>query len=154
MLIAVATDDGRTIASHFGRCGFFSIWQCLEAEPPKELGVRVNTFTMHAMNNPGHIPGIALAPSAGEVPGEPPVEIEPLLSLEDAGREGRHSHAPLLTGLADVQVIIAAGMGRRAVNDLMASNKEIFITTETMISDAVGQYVEGTLDSGEACPGH
>mgnify|MGYP001046615265 CR=1 FL=1 len=155
MLIAVATDDGRHISAHFGRCAFFSIWQCLDDSPPHNLGVRVNTFTMHAMNNPGSIPDIPNAPSVGEVPGEPTVKIEPLLSLEEIKSTPKaHSHAGVLTGLADVQVLISAGMGRRAVNDLGAAGKEIFITSEQKIEDAVNQYVEGNLSAGEPCSGH
>jgi len=153
MLIAVATDDGRHISAHFGRCAFFSIWQCLDDSPPHNLGVRVNTFTMHAMNNPGSIPDIPNAPSVGEVPGESPVEVEPLMSLEDAPALERFSHDRVLTGLADVKVVIAAGMGRRAVNDLGAAGKEIFITSEQKIEDAVNQYVEGNLSAGEPCSG-
>ena len=161
MLLAVATDDGIHIAQHFGRCGFFSIWQYRDGEKPSNLGVRVNTFTMHAMNNPGSIEGLPTAPSPGEVPGEPAIvpNLQDLDALREEGRiasrgEKQHSHDRVLTGLADVKVVISAGMGRRAVVDLQANDKEIFITQETLIEKAVNQYVEGTLESGEACHDH
>jgi predicted Fe-Mo cluster-binding NifX family protein len=161
MLIAVATDDGINIASHFGRCGFFSIWQYHDRGEPVNLGVRVNTFTLHAMQNPGYIEGIPKAPSAGEVPGEPAVVpvLYPLESAdEDTGEESpnpqSHSHHAVLTGLSDVKVVISAGMGWRAVNDLQANNKEIFITEEPVIAKAVKLYVDGQLDKGEACHDH
>jgi len=155
MLIAVATDDGRQIAQHFGRCMFFSIWQCLEGEPPKDLGVRINTFTRHSMNNPPASADIPTAPEVGEVPGEPPIDVEPPGPSTPAhSGPGLHSHDRVLSGLADVQVIISAGMGRRAVNDLQAAGKEIFITSETQVGDAVNQYVGGKLESDEPCEGH
>ncbi len=161
MLIAVATDDGTHIAQHFGRCGFFSIWQYRDGEKPFNHGVRVNTFTMHAMNNPGSIGGVQIAPSPGEVPGEPAIvpnlyDLETLRAEAKVGSHGekQHSHDKVLTGLADVKVVISAGMGRRAVVDLQANDKEIFITQEPVIETAVSQYVEGTLESGEACHDH
>ncbi len=162
MLIAVATDDGVHLSQHFGRCMFFSIWQHKGGQPPVDLGVRVNTFTMHAQNNPADAGReIKMAPHAGEVPDEPAQESHedelPGRGEHQHGNKpghGMHSHARVLSGLADVKVVIAAGMGRRAVNDLQENDKEIYITQESEVASAVRMYTEGTLDSGEACHDH
>lgn len=156
MLIAVATDDGKHIAQHFGRCAFFSIWKLDEGGQPADIGLRANTFTAHATGGEAGLPDLPIAPPAGEIPGEPVRDIhlpEPAGKGEGQSGHGMQSHASVLEGLADVQVVIAAGMGRRIVNDLNANNKEIFVTQETEITSAVDKYIEGTLTSGESCCG-
>jgi predicted Fe-Mo cluster-binding NifX family protein len=156
MLIAVATDDGKHIAQHFGRCAFFSIWKFDEGGQPASIGLRVNTFTAQATGGEAGLPDLPIAPPPGEVPGESPKDFhlpEPAGKGKGQPRRGMLSHASVLEGLADVQVVIAAGMGRRIVNDLNANNKEIFVTQETGIASAVDKYIEGTLTSGESCSG-
>jgi predicted Fe-Mo cluster-binding NifX family protein len=146
MLIAVATDDGTHIAQHFGRCAFFSIWQCKEGEEPRNLGLRQNTFTAHGTG--GEVPPADLpsAPRPGEIEGEP-------VTGKVQGELERATHSRVLEGLADVQVVIAAGMGRRMVNDFTATAKEVFITDRYDVSGAVEQYVQGKLETGEPCEG-
>ena len=149
MLIAVATDDGKYIAPHFGRCAYFSIWQIKEGEQPKNLGVRLNKFTVHAAQNPAGDGGMTIAPDAGEIPGEEAMGFTP-----DQPGGGHNSHEGILEGLADVRVVISAGMGRRAVDALQLNHKDIFITDERDVEKAVQKCLEGTLESGESCGGH
>lgn len=146
MLIAVATDDGTHIAQHFGRCAFFSIWQCKEGEEPRNLGLRQNTFTAHGLGGDVSSTGLPQAPAPGEVDGEP-------VTSAAQGQLERARHSTVLEGLADVQVVIAAGMGWRMVNDFRASNREVFITDRYDVSGAVEQYVQGNLETGEPCEG-
>lgn len=146
MLIAIATDDGKNIAMHFGRCAYFSIWQITDGEQPRDLGVRLNKFTPHAIQNPVGESGLKAAPDVGMVPGEGTSEFTP----DEAS--GKHrSHEGVLEGLSDVKVVITAGMGRRAVDALQSNNKEIFVTRETKVGKAVEMYVGGNLDSGDSC---
>jgi len=47
MKIAIASDDGKTISSHFGRTRGFVIFE-IEGKEIKKKGYRENTFTGHA----------------------------------------------------------------------------------------------------------
>lgn len=164
MLIAVATDDGKSIAGHFGRCGFFSIWQCKDGGEPVHIGLRPNTFTAHAKSTGSVAPGMPAAPGPGEIPGEP-AKLAPFEEDAATGKgsqdfgmphqpqsgHGQHSHVGILTGLADISVVISAGMGRRAVMALEDNKKEVFVTREADVESAVNKYIEGHLDSGGPC---
>jgi len=165
MLIAVATDDGKSIAGHFGRCGFFSIWQCRDGGETVHIGLRPNTFTAHLKPMGTVIPeGMRSAPGPGEIPGEPAKlassEEDAATGLGSQNRDmlhqlqsghGQHTQVGILTGLADISVVITAGMGRRAVTALEGKQKEVFVTQEADVESAVNKYIAGHLDSSGPC---
>jgi predicted Fe-Mo cluster-binding NifX family protein len=121
MKIAIASDDGKTIASHFGRTRGFVI---VEAADGKIVNseYRPNTFTGHATGAEGE--------------------------SQVADR-----HGPILSALADCQVVVARGMGRRIYDDLAGAGIEVFVTTEALAEKAAGQYLMGKLvdNPDQAC---
>lgn len=113
MKIAIASDDEKGIAQHFGRTKGFVVVE-LDDGAEKARVYRPNTFTGHARG------------------------------LEGAGHEVDR-HGPILSALADCQVVISRGMGRRLYDDLRQAGVEVFITEETDASEAVAAYVRGEL---------
>jgi predicted Fe-Mo cluster-binding NifX family protein len=113
MKIAIASDDERTIASHFGRTRGFIIVET-DGKTIGKQEYRPNTFTGHAR-----------------------------------GMEGAdHSldrHAPILSALADCQVVISHGMGMRIYQDLSQANIKVFITEETDAQHASQLFIQGKL---------
>lgn len=113
MRVAIASDDEKAIAEHFGRTrGFLVVELDNGAEQSREY--RPNTFTGHARG------------------------------LEGAGHDVNR-HGPILSALADCQVVISRGMGRRLYADLQQAGVEVFITEETDASRAVASYARGEL---------
>jgi len=148
MLIAVSTDNGTHISGHFGRCNFFSIWKVTDGSP-EFIGLRPNSFTQHATGDAPLPGGMSLAPPAGEVEGYPLKNYSPTETLVQKG----YSHTSVLEGLADVECVIAAGMGRRIIMDFERNKINYFITDEGNIETAIKNLVDGSLDSGPGCEG-
>jgi predicted DNA-binding protein (UPF0251 family)/predicted Fe-Mo cluster-binding NifX family protein len=61
------------------------------------------------------------------------------------GHGGEGGHGDILAALADCQVVIAHGMGPRAVRDLEASGLEVCLTTTVDAEEAVQLYLSGQL---------
>ena len=126
MRIAVASDDGITIAGHFGRCAGFDIFEVTGNEVTK-IENRPNTNSQHHLH---HDEG-------------------------DCGEHGHHehhgavhSHESFLSALHDCDAVICRGMGRRAVYDLSARGiKPVITGQDVQIDEAVRLYARGQLDS-------
>ncbi len=134
MKIAVASDDEISIASHFGRCGGFIIFE-KENDGVRKLEYRTNSFGhhQHGQHNHEHEEG------------------------QHQHGEGHHSHDGFIGALSDCQVIICRGMGRRAVIDLAANGiKPAIISADISAQEAAAMYARGQLDSsGESsCCSH
>ena len=128
MKIAIASDDGATIASHFGRSTCFIVF---EIEGDKMVGreVRPNTFTPHAR---------------GECTGQGQVH-------------GHGSgHAAILAALHDCQSVVCYGMGGRAAQDLKAQGIEPLVLAAAMAPEqAMESYLRGDLKlAGGFCRCH
>jgi len=65
-------------------------------------------------------------------------------------------HGPILAALADCQVVIARGMGMRIYQDLQQVNKQVFITDQVNVDQAVDAYLTGNLSDHpeRGCPPH
>ncbi len=115
MKIALASDDGKTIAQHFGRTKGFVI---VTIEEKKFAGkeYRKNKFTAHAMDEENHGHG-----------------------------HGGHSHEAVIEALSDCSAVISRGMGRRLFDDLMNNNIQPFVTNLTDIKMAVMMYIKDEL---------
>ena len=113
MKIAIASDDEKDIAQHFGRTRGFVVVE-LDGGAERARVYRPNTFTGHARG------------------------------LEAAGHEVDR-HGPILRALADCQVVISRGMGRRLYDDLRQAGVQVYITDETDATRAVELYVRGGL---------
>jgi predicted Fe-Mo cluster-binding NifX family protein len=120
MKIAVASDDGRSIAAHFGRCAGFLIF---------DVADRKATQVEHRSNAGGqHNTG------------------EDCTHGHHDHHHAVHSHESFTQLLADCQVIICRGMGRRAVADLEAGGIAPFIIAEEVSAhEAADRYADGRL---------
>jgi predicted Fe-Mo cluster-binding NifX family protein len=126
MKIAIASDDGKKIAAHTGRCACFVVFDVQNAQIVG-CEVRPNTFTLHARGNCG---------------GEP-----------QAGRRsaGSGRHDSLVDALSDCEVFICHGMGPRLVSDLHKRGIKVVFCNETDADEAASKFANGTLqalDSG------
>ena len=122
MKIAVASEDGTGVSSHFGRSSCFLVF---EVEGGKVLGkeVRDNTFTAHAR---------------GECEGE-----------THHGHHS-HSHASVVEALSDCGAVICYGMGARAADALSRQGIQPYILRERCTPEsAVELFVEGKLKAAD-----
>jgi predicted Fe-Mo cluster-binding NifX family protein len=120
MRIAVASDDGITIAQHFGRSEGFIIFDIIDNHANK-IEQRGNTQSHeHAQGDCDH----------------------------HSHDESHHSHESFLSALHDCQAVICRGMGRRAVMDLSAKGIKPVITTQDIPAlEAVALFAQGKLDA-------
>jgi Uncharacterized conserved protein len=115
MKIAIASDDEKTISSHFGKTKGFCIFE-VEGKEIKSQQYLPNTFTDHARGLEG----------AGH-------------------KAHDHDHTPILVALKDCKAVIAHGMGRRIRDDLTNIGIEVFVTEETDVKKALNLYLGGEL---------
>jgi predicted Fe-Mo cluster-binding NifX family protein len=127
MKIAVASDDGKSIARHLGRCRSFVVFE-VELGKIARTEIRDNSFTAHGE---GH--------TCGHNDHEP-------------GQSG-HSHAGVIGALGDCQVVISQGMGWRIAKDLEEARIQPVITGEEDAEQAVRKYLTEDLEhfSGNFC---
>ena len=121
MRIAIPTDDGVSVAAHFGRSAAFLIFSVED----------------------GLIQSQELRPNAGQhshVPGACQTGAHP---------DGGHDHGRIIDSLSGCEVVICAGMGWRAAEALKSNGvKQILMTEAGPAADAVSAYLAGTLASG------
>lgn len=122
MKIAIASDNGNDIASHFGRCNQFVIYE-INGKNIQGKELRKNRFTGHSQNechgeHDNHEPG-----------------------------NGIHSHDSIIAALHDCQIVISHGMGWRAAQDLQQHGIQIIVTAEQDAESAINKYLEGSLSS-------
>jgi predicted Fe-Mo cluster-binding NifX family protein len=122
MRIAVASDDGISIAGHFGRCAGFLIFDVENGDASK-FEYRINSFGHHQHGQHEHEHG-----------------------HDHVHGEGHHSHDGFIGALADCQAVICRGMGRGAVDALAANGIKPAITAENISAqDAAKLYAQGDL---------
>jgi len=122
MRIAVPTNDGVSISEHFGRSQGFLVFE-VENGQIRAREVRPNT-AQHS-----HQQGSCAGGSGGHEP---------------------HSHAGILTSLAQCDVVICAGMGSRAADALRAGGIATVIASASGPAEAiVGAYLKGELPTAE-----
>jgi len=121
--IAVPSNDGVSIAGHFGRSDRFVIFDTDKGRIER-TEIRANT----------HTPS-----SHGECDG----------SQHGAG-EHSHSHADILTLLQDCRVVLCRGMGWRAAESLKGRGIEpIVVGGAVSAQEAVEAYLGGTLSASQ-----
>ncbi|HUU96665.1 MAG TPA: NifB/NifX family molybdenum-iron cluster-binding protein [Phycisphaerae bacterium] len=131
MRIAVASDDGTSIAAHTGRCNGFVVFEIDEGKATRQE-YRPNSFTPHARGQcqEGHPHG---------------------------GHAGHHSHAPLLSAIGDCCALVTRGLGPRLVADLASVGIDTYVCTVPSVDRAAQQYAEGRLpriEGGGVCDRH
>jgi predicted Fe-Mo cluster-binding NifX family protein len=118
MKIAVASDDGVSLAAHTGRCLRLVVFD-VGADGASREEDRPNVFTAHAL---------------GECSGEPHV----------AGG-AHHSHSGLIGALSDCSALITRGLGRRLMGDLNAAGIEVCVCSVDRVDEAAALYAQGKL---------
>ena len=119
MRLAIASDDGQSVAAHAGRCACFVVFE-FEAGDLIGQGVRRNTHTAHARGQ---------------------------CSGEGHSSHGPGSHGSLLDALSDCQAFISRGMGPRLRADLASRGIEAVVCQETDAKRAAELYSGGNLAS-------
>lgn len=152
MKIAIASDDGKTIAGHLGRARGFIIYD-VEGGSVKNRIFLDNTFTGHAAGlraggdsrhgEGGAGCGHGERHGAGERPHHG--------ALQGAGHGEHHGehhgHGPVLRALAGCQAVISHGMGRRIYADLQAAGIEAYVVNESDADEALKLYLSKTLEN-------
>jgi predicted Fe-Mo cluster-binding NifX family protein len=122
--IAIATNDGKRVTGHIGRCRSFMIYD-LDGEKIVNKELRENVFTHHRMHQ----------------------------HHEHHGEGGGHNHTQLINGLKDCSYLISSGGGWRVVEDLKQNNITPIFSDVDLIEDAVNMFIKGELkdDAGLVC---
>jgi len=121
MRIAVASDDGVSIAGHFGRCAGFIVFE-YENDEIKEIENRPNSHSHHHDQH-------SCADHSGQ------------------HEAANHGHESFLAALGDCQMVICKGMGRRAIIDLESRGiKPAIIANDITAREAVTLLVQGKLN--------
>lgn len=118
MKIAVASDDGKRICGHLGRCASFVVFEIRDRKIAS-IDVRENNFTSHSTGDCAH----------HHEPGQ-----------------SNHSHDGVIEALADCTVVISQGMGQRIAKDLENAEIEPIVTNEENAEMAVRKYLDGKLE--------
>jgi predicted Fe-Mo cluster-binding NifX family protein len=137
--IAIATDDGSTIAAHTGRCAAFAIFEIAEGLA-RRLEDRPNTFTGHAR---------------GECHHDVPTGHDD--SAHRAENHTHHAHDDLLEAIADCRALVTRGLGPRLVTDLAARGIDAHVCPIRDLDQAAQYYAQGILPKvtdGGTCPKH
>ena len=126
MKIAVASDDGKHIAQHFGRTRGFLIFES-EGGVIDSMDYKLNIFTHHHLHQGS--------------------------TSHDHDHEHQHSHGGILNALSECEVIISRGMGRRLLDDFENHGKAVYITDESDAEKAIALYFKGELEHipGKSC---
>ncbi|MBC8479151.1 MAG: iron-molybdenum cofactor biosynthesis protein [FCB group bacterium] len=116
MKIAVASNDGKLISSHFGRTKGFAMYE-IEDEKIVKTEYLPNTLTNHHKHGKD----------------------------EEKGHH-HHSHSAILQTLADCQAVVSRGMGHRLYLDLVNAGIDAYITDLADVEGAVNAYIKHELD--------
>ena len=116
--IAVATDDGKNVAGHAGRCRGFLVFEA-EGQDIKVKRLIDNPNTRHW----------------------------DALRTGQEHEHGHGDHATLTEALGGCKAVITGGMGPRLVRDFEARGIACLFTEERDADKAVGSYLAGQLAS-------
>ncbi len=132
MKIAFPTDDGVTISRHFGRAAFFQVATVTDGAV---VAWEQRAKPAHGQHEHHESPGLIQVAVLGNG------------RLEDHEQDHghHHHHGPIFALLDDCQVLIAAGMGQPAYEQLLARNLTVYLTSEKTIAAALAAYQAGTL---------
>lgn len=124
MKIAVVTDDGVTIAQHFGRAKYYQVFEIDDgaikgSERRPKAGHHVEGAEHHREHEGTH----------GHDHGDPAI------------------HNAMLSNVADCEALIARGMGWGAYEAMKEAGLKPYITDIESAEEAVKAYISGKLDS-------
>ncbi|MFZ1978048.1 MAG: NifB/NifX family molybdenum-iron cluster-binding protein [Bacteroidota bacterium] len=119
--IAIATDDGETVSSHFGRARFYEVLNFSDGKVTKR----------EQREKAGHH-------SFGSAEG----------GHEHHSREASdHRHQTMVSPVLDCQAVIVRGMGQGAVEHLRRSNLLAVLTGLHTIEEVITAVAAGLLDN-------
>ena len=119
MKIAVPTNDGSSISEHFGRSAAFLLFDTGNSQ--------ITASEMRANQGQHH-------------------HSEAGCTGDHAGPAEPHSHQAIVNSIAGCEVVICAGMGRRASEALkQAGVREVVVTAPGPAKEAVLTYLRGDL---------
>jgi len=136
--IAIPTDDGKTVASHFGRAGYFMI---VELQDGKEIARRLSE-NLHARGHGHH----------GHH--EHHEEHENHEGHGHGWHHGNHSfgeghhhgHEDVFASTGEIQAVIAVRIGPHMFEDLKERGIEIYLVQPgTDIDEAISKLASGEL---------
>ncbi|HUI09239.1 MAG TPA: NifB/NifX family molybdenum-iron cluster-binding protein [Bacteroidota bacterium] len=115
--IAVATDDGTTVSSHFGRAGYYEVIHLAAGRVVRRE--RREKAGHHSFGPEGS--------SQGE-------------------HDHEHRHRTMVSPILDCQAVIVRGMGQGAVDHLRRANLLPVLTGLRTIDEVIAAIASGTLD--------
>jgi predicted Fe-Mo cluster-binding NifX family protein len=121
MKIAVVTDDGTTLAQHFGRARYYQVWT---VEDGSVTGTELRDRAATLRHGNGH---------------EPNHEHE----------HGTHDHSAMVAQITDVELVLAGGMGFRARQAMDEAGITVVATDIAETEAAVAAWIDGTLTHRE-----
>ena len=120
--IAVVTDDGKTISSHFGRARFYEVATVENgAVVKKERREKTGHHTFSRGEDHSHPEGHG---------------------LDDLSQK---KHTSMISNILDCQLLLARGMGMGAFQSLTGSHIEPVLTDILNIDEAVQSVLNGTI---------
>jgi predicted Fe-Mo cluster-binding NifX family protein len=119
--IAIATDDGTTVSSHFGRARFYEILNFSDGKVIKR----------ERREKAGHH---SFAPAESE-------------QSHHSGEASEHRHQTMVSPVLDCQAVVVRGMGQGAVEHLRRSNLVPVLTGLHTIDEVIGAVAAGSLDN-------
>jgi predicted Fe-Mo cluster-binding NifX family protein len=121
--IAIATDDGTTVSSHFGRAQFYEVVKMTDG---KVVG-------RERREKAGHH---SFAPTEGDH------------GHEDEDHESHERrHRAMVSPITDCQAVVVRGMGQGAVEHLRQANLVPILTGLHTIDEVIGAISSGSLES-------
>ncbi len=136
MKIAVASDDGRTVSSHFGRAKYFVVvraegGEIIEREMRDKWGPGAHREDGCADRRDGDCHG----------------------SGHGQGPQARARHKHMLALVEDCDVIVSRGMGQGMRQHLDQQRRHYMLTRARTIESAVDELVSGHQTGTEQTPG-
>ncbi len=134
MKIAVASDNGKTITGHVGKCEMFIVFDINNKEITG-IEKRINTFTMHKKEGHRH---------------------ENHHDEHNPNQQGVGKHLGIIEGLKDCNYLFCCSGGQGLMSDLNANGIQTIFTDEVDAEDAVKLFLADKLksDPNKQCSGH
>jgi predicted Fe-Mo cluster-binding NifX family protein len=132
MKIAVVTDDGVSVAQHFGRARYYQVFTVDQGiVSSTELRDRTGTLHHHKSGHHDHD------------------HNNHNQSHHGAGAAAEDRHAGMISQITDVDILLAGGMGQGARSALGEAGIRVVATDSPETIAAVTAYLDGTLQHRE-----
>jgi len=120
-IIAIVTDDGTTVSSHFGRARFYEVLNFSDGKVTKRERREKAGHHSFGLSENGH--------------------------EHHSGEAHEHRHQTMVSPILDCQAVIVRGMGQGAVEHLRRSNLLPVLTGLHTIEEVIGAVAAGSLDN-------